>query len=169
MMRIGLGYDLHQLVEGRPLVLGGVEIPFAKGLEGHSDADVLAHAVCDALLGAAGLKDLGAHFPDSDPAWRGVSSLALLERVARKVAEARFRIGNVDSVVVAEAPKLAPYLDSMRVELANAMSIDPVHVTVKVKRAEGVDAIGRGEAMAAHAVCLVEDVRDAEKRFSRGL
>jgi len=168
MVRVGLGYDLHPLVEGRPLILGGVEIPFSKGLQGHSDADVLTHAIADALLGAAGLKDLGAHFPDSNPAYRDASSLALLEQVARKVVEARFRIGNVDSVIVAEAPKLAGYIDSMRVELANVMNIDPAQVSVKAKRAEGIDAIGRGEAMAAHAVCLVEDVRDAEKRFSRG-
>jgi 2-C-methyl-D-erythritol 2,4-cyclodiphosphate synthase len=168
MVRVGLGYDLHPLVEGRPLILGGVEIPFSKGLQGHSDADVLTHAIADALLGAAGLKDLGALFPDNDPAYHNASSLALLGQVVRKVVDARFRIGNVDSVIVAEAPKLAPYIDSMRVELANVMNIDPAQVSVKAKRAEGIDAIGRGEAMAAHAVCLVEDVRDAEKRFSRG-
>jgi 2-C-methyl-D-erythritol 2,4-cyclodiphosphate synthase len=168
MARIGIGYDLHPLVEGRPLVLGGVTIPFAKGLGGHSDADVLAHAVSDALLGAAGLGDLGGHFPDSDPAWRGVSSLVLLERVTRIVRDAGFQIGNIDSVIVAEAPKLAPFIDSMRVELAHAMNIDPAKISVKAKRAEGVDAIGRGEAMAAHAVCLVDDVREAEGRFSRG-
>jgi 2-C-methyl-D-erythritol 2,4-cyclodiphosphate synthase len=168
MVRVGLGYDLHPLVEGRPLVLGGVEIPFSKGLQGHSDADVLAHAIADALLGAAGLKDLGALFPDSDPAYRDASSLALLEEVGHKVRHAGFRIDNIDSVIVAEAPKLAPHFDSMRVEMARVLAIEPAQISVKAKRAEGIDAIGRGEAMAAHAVCLVEDVRDAERRFSRG-
>ena len=168
MARIGIGYDLHPLVEGRPLVLGGVTIPFSKGLGGHSDADVLTHAISDALLGAAGLGDLGGHFPDSDPAYRGVSSLALLEEVGQKVRQAGFRICNLDSVIVAEAPRLAPHFDSMRVEMAKVLAIEPEQISVKAKRAEGIDAIGRGEAMAAHAVCLVEDVRDAEKRFSRG-
>ena len=169
MVRIGIGYDLHPLAEGRPLILGGVELPFPKGLQGHSDADVLAHAIADALLGAAGLKDLGSLFPDADPAYRGVSSLELLEQVGRMVREAGFRIDNLDSVIVAEAPRLAPHFDAMRVEMANALAIEPEQISVKAKRAEGIDAIGRGEAMAAHAVCLVEDVRDAEKRFSRGL
>lgn len=156
MMRIGLGYDLHPLAEGRPLVLGGVTIPFSKGLDGHSDADVLTHAVCDALLGAAGLKDLGAHYPSSDPAYRNVSSLVLLEDVGRKILAAGFHIENLDSVIVADTPKLAPHLDTMRAVLAKTLSIDPAQISIKAKRAEGVGAIGRGEGIAAQAVCLLE-------------
>ena len=146
-------------MEGRPLIIGGVTIPFAKGLRGHSDADVLTHAVCDALLGAAGLKDLGSQFPDSDPAYRGVSSLSLLEQVGRKIQQAGFRITNIDSVIVAEAPKMAPHFDAMRGALAKTLGIDPAQVSVKAKRAEGVGAIGRGEGIAAQAVCLLESVR----------
>jgi 2-C-methyl-D-erythritol 2,4-cyclodiphosphate synthase len=156
MMRIGLGYDLHPLTEGRPLVLGGVTIPFSKGLDGHSDADVLTHAICDALLGAAGLKDLGAYYPNSDPTFRNVSSLVLLEDVGRKIQMAGFHIENLDSVIVAEAPKLAPHLDTMRSVLAKTLSIDPAKISIKAKRAEGVGAIGLGEGMAAQAVCLLE-------------
>lgn len=156
MMRIGIGYDLHPLVEGRPLVLGGVTVPFSKGLDGHSDADVLTHALCDALLGAAGLKDLGAYYPNSDPAYRGVSSLVLLEDVGRKIRAAGFEIANLDSVIVADAPKLAPHLENMRAALAKVLSIDAAQITIKAKRAEGVGAIGRGEGMAAQAVCLLE-------------
>ncbi|MEW6324911.1 MAG: 2-C-methyl-D-erythritol 2,4-cyclodiphosphate synthase [Nitrospirota bacterium] len=159
MIRIGLGYDLHPLVGGRPLVLGGVTIPFARGLGGHSDADVLAHAICDALLGAAGLDDLGRQFPDSDPAYRNINSLALLEQVGRKVRQAGFRIGNIDSVIVAEAPKLAPHFDAMRAALAKTLEIDAARISVKAKRAEGVGAVGRGEGMAAQAVCLLEAAR----------
>ena len=154
-MRVGLGYDLHPLVDGRPLILGGVAIPFARGLQGHSDADVLTHAIADALLGAAGLNDLGGHFPDTDPAYRGVNSLLLLEQVGQKVRQAGFQVVNIDSVIVAEAPKLAPHVESMRAALAKALAIEPAQLSVKAKRAEGVDAIGRGDAMAAHAVCLV--------------
>jgi len=155
-MRIGTGYDLHPLVEGRPLVLGGVTIPFSKGLDGHSDADVLTHAMCDALLGAAGLKDLGAHYPNSDPAYRGVSSLVLLEDVGRKIRHAGFQIANLDSVIVAEAPKLASHLDGMRAVLAKTLEIEPAQISIKAKRAEGVGALGRGDGIAAQAVCLLE-------------
>jgi 2-C-methyl-D-erythritol 2,4-cyclodiphosphate synthase len=156
MMRIGLGYDLHPLVEGRQLVLGGVTIPSSKGLDGHSDADVLTHAVCDALLGAAGLKDLGAYYPNSDPAYRNVSSLVLLEDVGRKIISAGFHIENLDSVIVADEPKLAPHLDTMRSVLAKTLSIDPAQISIKAKRAEGLGAIGRREGIVAQAVCLLE-------------
>jgi 2-C-methyl-D-erythritol 2,4-cyclodiphosphate synthase len=156
MMRIGLGYDLHPLTAGRPLVLGGVTIPFSKGLDGHSDADVLTHAVCDALLGAAGLPDLGALYPSSDPSYRGVSSLILLEDVGRKIRAAGYRLANLDSVVVAEAPKLGPYLEQMRGALAKSLGVDPAQISIKVKRAEGVGAVGRNEGIAAQAVCLLE-------------
>ncbi|HUJ78855.1 MAG TPA: 2-C-methyl-D-erythritol 2,4-cyclodiphosphate synthase [Nitrospiria bacterium] len=155
-MRIGLGYDLHPLTGGRPLVLGGVTIPFSKGLDGHSDADVLTHAVCDALLGAAGLQDLGALYPSSDPTYRGVSSLILLEDVGRKIRTAGFRLANLDSVIVAEAPKLAPHLEQMRGALAKTLGVDPAQISIKAKRAEGVGAVGRGEGIAAQAVCLLE-------------
>jgi len=156
MMRIGLGYDVHPLIEGRPLVLGGITIPFSKGLDGHSDADVLTHALCDALLGAAGLKDLGAYYPSSDPAYRGVSSLVLLKDVGEKIRQAGYRIVNLDSVIVAEAPKLAPHLDAMRAALAKTLGIEPAQLSIKAKRAEGVGAVGRGEGMTAQAVCLLE-------------
>ncbi len=156
MVRIGIGYDLHPLVEGRPLILGGVAIPCAKGLQGHSDADALVHAVCDALLGAAGLKDIGTHYPDSDPAYRGANSLTLLVDVGRKIRNGGFRISNIDSVIVAEAPKLAPYIDAMRAAVAKSLEIDPSQVAIKAKRGEGLGPIGRGEGIAAHAVCLIE-------------
>lgn len=156
MVRIGTGFDLHPLVDGRPLVLGGVAIPFSKGLDGHSDADVLTHALCDALLGAAGLQDLGAYYPNSDPAYRGVSSLVLLEDVGRKIRAAGFEIANLDSVIIAEAPKLAPHIDGMRAALAKVLGIQTAQISIKAKRAEGVGAIGRGEGIAAQAVCLLE-------------
>jgi len=156
MMRIGIGYDLHPLVENRPLVLGGVTIPFSKGLDGHSDADALTHAICDAVLGAAGLQDLGAYYPSSDPAYLGVSSLVLLEDVGRKIRAAGFQIANLDSVIVTDAPKLAPHLEGMRAVLAKTLGIDPAQMSIKAKRAEGVGAIGRGEGIAAQAVCLLE-------------
>jgi 2-C-methyl-D-erythritol 2,4-cyclodiphosphate synthase len=156
MMRIGLGYDLHPLVAGRPLILGGVTIPFSKGLDGHSDADALTHAICDALLGAAGFQDLGAYYPNSDPAYRGVSSLVLLEDVGRKILAAGFHVANLDSVIIADAPKLAPHLVGMRSALAKVLAIDPAQISIKAKRAEGVGALGRGEGIAAQAVCLLE-------------
>jgi 2-C-methyl-D-erythritol 2,4-cyclodiphosphate synthase len=150
-------------VEGRPLVIGGVNVPHEKGLHGHSDADVLAHALCDALLGAAGLKDMGSYYPDDDPAYRGVSSLVLLGDVAAKVRSAGYAIANVDSVVIAEAPKLSPYIDGMRAALAKTLSLDPSCVTVKARSAERLGPIGRGEGIAAQAVCLVEKV-SAERK-----
>jgi 2-C-methyl-D-erythritol 2,4-cyclodiphosphate synthase len=153
--RVGFGYDLHRLVEGRRLVLGGIEIPFPKGLAGHSDADVVLHSICDALLGAAALGDLGRHFPDTDPRYAGISSAALLEAVRAEVARRGFQIENVDVTILAEAPRLQPVLDDMRARVAELLGIAPDRVNVKAKTNEGVGEIGRGEAIAAYAVCLV--------------
>ncbi len=149
---VGFGYDVHRLVEGRPLILGGKEIPFAKGLLGHSDADVLLHAICDAILGAAGLGDIGRHFPDSDPRFKDISSLHLLQHCATMVTEARFSIINIDATLVAEAPKIAPYVEVMESNIAKACGMDPRRVNVKATTTEGLGFTGRGEAMAAYAV-----------------
>jgi 2-C-methyl-D-erythritol 2,4-cyclodiphosphate synthase len=156
MTRAGIGYDLHRLAEGRKLIIGGVEVPFDKGPVGHSDGDVLAHAICDALLGAAGLGDIGKHFPDTDPKWRGVSSLLFLEHVRLLVHELGLRIAHVDAVVVIERPKLGPHFPAMREVLAKALGIRPEQINLKAKTNEGVDAVGRGEAVAAHAVATLE-------------
>lgn len=157
--RIGIGYDYHRLVEGRKLILGGVEIPFSKGLAGHSDGDVLTHAVCDALLGAAALGDIGQHFPDTDPQWKDASSLALLARVAELVQRQGYRIVNFDAVVIAQEPKLAPHFAAIREKLARALAVESEFVNVKAKTTEDLEAVGRGEAMAAQAVALLEAVR----------
>ena len=154
MFRIGQGYDLHRLVPGRPLVLGGVEIPFTLGLLGHSDADVLVHAVIDALLGAAGLGDIGRHFPDTDPAYAGARSLDLLARTALLIKE-KWRVVNIDATLIAERPRLAPYLPKMGENIAAVLAVPPAAVNIKAKTNEGVDAVGRGEAMAAMAVVLL--------------
>ena len=154
-MRIGHGYDVHRLGEGRKLILGGGEIPFEKGLLGHSDADVLAHAVMDALLGAAALGDIGKLFPDSDPAYSGADSLVLLRRVAEVLAEHGYGIGNVDATVLAQRPKLAPYIPEMRERLAAAMGVGPGQVSVKATTEEGLGFTGTGEGIAAHAVALI--------------
>ena len=156
-MRIGHGYDVHRLVEGRRLILGGVEIPFEKGLLGHSDADVLTHAIMDALLGAAALGDIGQLFPDSDPQFAGADSLALLEQVAARLRAAGCRVGNVDATVVAQKPKLAGHIPQMRENLARAMGVDPGRVSVKATTEEHLGFTGAGEGIAAHAVCLVEE------------
>ena len=156
-MRIGHGYDVHRLVEGRRLILGGVEVPFEKGLLGHSDADVLAHAVMDALLGAAALGDIGKLFPDSDPAYAGADSLVLLRRVAEVLAEHGYGIGNVDATVLAQRPKLAPHIMEMRARLADAMGTDPGRVSIKATTEEGLGFTGAGEGIAAHAVALIEE------------
>jgi 2-C-methyl-D-erythritol 2,4-cyclodiphosphate synthase len=156
MIRSGIGYDLHRLAEGRKLILGGVEVPFTKGPMGHSDGDVLSHALCDALLGAAGLGDIGTHFPDSDPKWKGASSLLFLEH-ARKLLDGRhLRISHVDAVVIAEQPKLGPHFPAMREALARALGVSAEQINLKAKTNEGVDAIGRGEAIAAHAIVTLE-------------
>jgi len=159
--RIGIGYDIHRLVEGRKLVLGGVQIPFEKGLLGHSDSDVLTHAICDALLGAAALGDIGSHFPDPDPRWAGASSLEFLTRVVELVTQKGYRVANIDATVVAEQPKLMPYVLAMRERLASALQIDIDQVNIKAKTNEGLESVGRGEAIAAQAVTLIHR-RDAE-------
>lgn len=154
-MRIGHGYDVHRLTEGRKLILGGVEIPWDKGLFGHSDADVLAHAIADALLGAAALGDIGKLFPDNDPAYKGADSLKLLAEVCRRVREAGYEVENIDATILAQAPKLRPYIDRMRENLAAACGISPGQVSVKATTEEGLGFTGAGEGMAAHSVCLL--------------
>jgi len=153
--RIGIGYDIHQLVADRELVLAGVNIPFTKGLLGHSDADVLAHAVCDAVLGAAALGDIGTHFPDTDPRWQGASSLDFLRHAVKLMVEKGYRVANVDATVMAERPRLKPYIQAMREQLAEVLEVSVDSVSVKAKTNEGLDAIGRGEAMAAQAIVLI--------------
>jgi len=153
--RTGIGYDLHRLEEGRPLIVGGVELPFDKGPVGHSDGDVLAHALCDALLGAAGLGDIGTHFPDTDPQWKGANSLLFLEHAKRLLADRNFSIEHVDAVVVTEKPKLGPHFPKMREALAKALGVSSDKIHLKAKTNEGVDAIGRGEAIAAHVVATL--------------
>ena len=155
-LRVGHGYDVHRLVEGRALILGGVTVPFDRGLLGHSDADVLTHAVMDALLGAAALGDIGKLFPDSDAAYAGADSLALLERVTALLREHGWQVGNVDATVVAQTPKLAPYIPEMRRRLAEAMGLDVDGVSVKATTEERLGFTGSGEGMAAHAVALIE-------------
>ena len=155
VMRIGNGYDLHRLVAGRPLVLAGVMIPFEKGLDGHSDADIVCHAVTDAVLGAAALGDIGRLFPDTDPQWQDADSIALLKEAMTRVHQAGYRVSNVDVTVIAQRPKLLPYLDQMRANLAAALGVDPSAVSVKGKTNEGVDSMGHGESMACHAVALL--------------
>ena len=155
-LRVGHGYDVHRLVEGRALILGGVTVPFDRGLLGHSDADVLTHAVMDALLGAAALGDIGKLFPDSDAAYAGADSIALLERVTALLREHGWQVGNVDATVVAQAPKLAPYIPEMRRRLAEAMELDVDCVSVKATTEERLGFTGSGEGMAAHAVALIE-------------
>ena len=155
-LRVGHGYDVHRLVEGRALILGGVTVPFDRGLLGHSDADVLTHAVMDALLGAAALGDIGKLFPDSDAAYAGADSIALLERVTALLREHGWQVGNVDATVVAQTPKLAPYIPDMRQRLAEAMGLDVDCVSVKATTEERLGFTGSGEGMAAHAVALIE-------------
>lgn len=159
-MRVGLGYDAHRLVRGRPLILGGVEIPYHQGLSGHSDADVLTHAIGDALLGAVGAGDLGRHFPDTDPAFKGISSLVLLERIMALVKERGFRPVNVDVTVVAEAPRLAPHIPQMTVNLSPILGLPPAGVNIKATTTEKMGFAGRQEGIAAYAVVLVERVHE---------
>jgi 2-C-methyl-D-erythritol 2,4-cyclodiphosphate synthase len=155
MVRIGSGHDTHRLVEGRPLVLGGVTIPYERGLLGHSDADAVCHAVTDAVLGGAALGDIGRHFPDTDPRYEGASSLDLLAFAVHLIATHGFRIVNVDVVVIAQQPTLAPHVDAMRARLAETLRIPMERIGIKGKTNEGVDAVGRGEAIATHAVALL--------------
>ncbi|HEY2351366.1 MAG TPA: 2-C-methyl-D-erythritol 2,4-cyclodiphosphate synthase [Candidatus Acidoferrum sp.] len=154
--RCGIGYDLHRLAPGRKLIIGGLELPFDKGPVGHSDGDVLAHALCDALLGAAGLGDIGTHFPDTDPRWKGANSLQFLEHAEKLLDEKEFTIEHVDAVVILEKPKLGLHFPKMREVLANALSISADRIHLKAKTNEGVDAIGRGEAVAAYVVATLE-------------
>jgi len=155
-MRTGIGYDVHRLVTGRKLVLGGTDIPYERGLLGHSDADVLVHAVCDALLGAAGLGDIGLHFPDTDPKYNDISSLRLLAQTNVMVREKGFSIRNIDTIIFAEAPKIGPYRKSMQKNLAAAVNLDPGCVNIKATTTEGLGIIGQGEGIAAMCVVLVE-------------
>ena len=159
MMRVGHGYDVHRLVEGRKLILGGVEIPYEKGLLGHSDADVLLHAISDALLGAAALGDIGKLFPDNDPAFKDADSLVLLRKVNSHLTRAGYRIVNIDATVLAQAPKLAPHIAEMRKNIARALFLDPSLVSVKATTEEGLGFTGEGLGIAAHAVCLIETVQ----------
>lgn len=154
-MRIGMGYDVHRLVEDRKLIMGGIEIPYEKGLLGHSDADVLLHAVMDALLGAAALGDIGKHFPDTDPAYKGISSVKLLEHVGALLEENLFLIENIDATIIAQAPKMRPYIDDMRKNIADALGITVEQVNVKATTEEGLGFTGTGEGISAQAICLL--------------
>ena len=158
--RIGTGYDVHRLTEGRKLILGGVDIPWEKGLLGHSDADVLIYAVMDAMLGAACLGDIGKHFPDTDPAYKGISGIRLLEKVTERLAEEGWEIGNVDATILAQKPKLAPHIDEMRANMAKAMNTDPSRVSVKATTEEGLGFTGAEQGIAVQAVCLLHDRRE---------
>jgi 2-C-methyl-D-erythritol 2,4-cyclodiphosphate synthase len=157
-MRVGIGYDIHRLVEGRELILGGVSIPFAKGLQGHSDADALTHAICDALLGAAGLGDIGLFFPDTDARYKGIDSLKLLADVNKMIKESEFSILNLDATVFAEAPKIAPYRRDIQKKIAATIQINPNNINIKATTAEGLGVIGRGDAIAAMCVALVQEL-----------
>lgn len=156
-MRVGMGYDVHQLVEGRPLILGGVEIPHEKGLLGHSDADVLLHAIMDAMLGAAALGDIGRHFPDSDPAYKGADSMKLLAACREKIAEKGYQVHNLDALICAQAPKMAPHIETMCTNIAAALGIDVDAVNVKATTTERLGFVGEKKGMSAYAVCLLED------------
>lgn len=155
-MRIGFGYDVHRLVEGRPLILGGIRIPFEKGLDGHSDADVLLHAIADALLGAAALGDIGVLFPDTDAAWKGADSAELLQEVVKRIRAGDWRVVNVDATVVAERPRLRPHIDAMRSRIAAILGVDVGAVSVKATTSERMGFVGEERGMAAQAVCLLE-------------
>lgn len=154
-LRIGTGYDVHRLIEGRKLIIGGVEIPFEKGLLGHSDADVLIHAVMDALLGAAGMGDIGLHFPDTNPAYKGISSVLLLNNVGALLEEKGFLIENIDATIIAQAPKMRPFIDAMRKNIAGALGLEAEYVNVKATTEEGLGFTGNGQGIAAQAVCLI--------------
>jgi 2-C-methyl-D-erythritol 2,4-cyclodiphosphate synthase len=156
LIRCGIGYDLHRLTEGRPLMIGGVHVPYDKGPVGHSDGDVLAHALCDALLGAGGLGDIGTHFPDSDPKWKGANSLMFLEHTRKLLDEKKLRINHLDAVVILERPKLGPHFPAMREALAKSLGLRTDQINLKAKTNEAVDAVGRGEAIACHTIATLE-------------
>lgn len=160
MIRVGYGYDVHRLTEGRKCIIGGVDIPFEKGLLGHSDADVLLHAITDALFGAAALGDIGSHFPDTDPEWEGANSLLLLKEAGHLVHQAGWQVNNIDSTVVAQRPKLAPHIGQMRENIAAALGLSPEQISVKGKTEEGLGFTGTGVGIAAHAVCLLERMQE---------
>lgn len=155
-MRVGMGYDVHRLVEERKLILGGVEIPYEKGLLGHSDADVLLHAIMDAMLGAAALGDIGRHFPDTDPAYKGADSMVLLEACREKLRAAGYRVHNLDALICAQAPKMAPHIETMRANIARALQLDVDAVNVKATTTERLGFVGDGSGISAYAVCLLE-------------
>lgn len=157
MIRIGNGYDVHRLIAGRKLILGGVEVPHTLGLDGHSDADVLVHALCDAILGACGAGDIGHYFPDTDPKWKNISSLILLREVGRLCAQRGFRIANTDSIIVAQKPKLAPFMDEMKKNIAAALEINIDQINIKATTTETLGFAGRQEGIAAYSVALIED------------
>ncbi len=159
-MRIGTGYDVHRLTEGRRLIVGGVEIPYEKGLLGHSDADVLLHAVMDALLGAAALGDIGKHFPDTEEAYRGISSLKLLKKTGELLAENGFLVENIDATIIAQAPRMRPHIDAMRANIAGELALDISRVSVKATTEEGLGFTGSGEGIAAQAVCMLTPARE---------
>jgi 2-C-methyl-D-erythritol 2,4-cyclodiphosphate synthase len=157
-LRIGIGYDVHSLQTGRKLVLGGVHIPFDRGLLGHSDADVLLHAICDALLGAAALGDIGQHFPNTDPAYKNIESLLLLNQVNLRLAEAGYRVKNIDSTIIAQEPRLSPYLEAMKNNIASQLGISPNRVNVKATTSEKLGFEGRGEGISAQAIALIDEI-----------
>lgn len=159
-MRVGMGYDVHKLTEGRKLILGGVDIPWEKGLLGHSDADVLIHAVMDALLGAAALGDIGKHFPDTDPAYKGISSIKLLAHVAELLRKQGYAVGNIDATVIAQKPKMAPHIPQMRKNMADALGIPESKINIKATTEEGLGFTGRGEGIASQAICLLIEKQD---------
>lgn len=159
-MRIGMGYDVHKLVEDRKLILGGVEIPYEKGLLGHSDADVLLHAIMDALLGAAALGDIGKHFPDTDEKYKGISSVKLLEHVGQLLEEHLYMVGNIDATIIAQRPKMLPHIPKMRENVAKALGIDIERVNIKATTEEGLGFTGSGEGISSQAICLLEEMKD---------
>lgn len=163
-MRIGMGYDVHRLVEGRDLIMGGVKIPYEKGLLGHSDADVLLHAIMDALLGAAALGDIGKHFPDSDPAYKGISSIKLLEKVGELLEQECFYIENIDATIIAQQPKMRPYIDQMRQNIADTLHIQLDQINVKATTEEGLGFTGTGEGISSQAICMLESPRNLALR-----
>ncbi len=161
-MRIGHGYDVHRLVEGRKCIIGGVDIPYEKGLLGHSDADVLVHAIMDALLGAAALGDIGLHFPDNDPAYKGADSIKLLEQVGDLLEEKLYVVENIDATILAQAPKMRPHIDTMRENISKALRISVSQVNVKATTEEGLGFTGAGDGIAAHSVCLLSSLKDMQ-------
>ena len=163
-MRVGIGYDIHRLTEGRKLILGGIEIPYVKGLEGHSDADVFLHSLCDAILGACGSNDIGKHFPDTDPQFKGASSIGLLKDVADIAAKKGFNINNIDSVIVAEEPKIAPFMESMKEKMSLILKLDKEKINIKASTNEGVGSIGRGEAIASYSVVTLDEIKKKKGR-----